>query len=85
MPLMRRGNLQDRVAKRRQRQPLWNLMSQNAEACRDRAGSIAIFAFSGDDEHQAVTPVMRTQNKGNQRRMRLFDGHTMQVDPRVRL
>jgi hypothetical protein len=60
-------------------------MSQNTMAGGNRATIITIFALTGNHQHQTATQRLRPKDKGDQFRMRLCHGHTMQIDPRLGL
>ena len=77
-------DLQDGLHQRRQAEPLWNLMPQDAKASRDRAAFVAIFAFAGDHQNKALAARVGRKNERDQLGVRFGERHAVQVDPPFR-
>lgn len=80
MPEMRFGNLQDSSSQRGHHKPLRNLVFEYPTPNRYRPIIVFRFPFSRNHQHKPFALTLSTKNKSCKGRVRLIQGHAMQVN-----
>ena len=75
------ADLQHRRAKRREVQPVRDLVAERAHALRDRAHILSALALASDDQNKAKALRLGVQDEADQLGVGLGQGHSVQVDP----